>query len=111
MNENLSNKEWKFSEILADQKIRAKWDKVRKYFFLRESTYDIANRCNIRCEGCYYYEGDKQFAEENRDPAAWRERQLNAMQCDFSWESSARQYVELYQRTVSTHQKYKSRNV
>jgi hypothetical protein len=72
MNENLSKKEWKFSEILADQKIRAKWDKVRKYFFLRESTYDIANRCNIRCEGCYYYEGDKQFAEENRDPAAWR---------------------------------------
>ena len=73
MKDNLSNKEWKFSEILADQKIRAKWDKVRKYFFLRESTYDIANRCNIRCEGCYYYEGDKQFAEENRDPAAWRE--------------------------------------
>ena len=33
MKDNLSNKEWKFSEILADQKIRAKWDKVRKYFF------------------------------------------------------------------------------
>ena len=73
MKENLSNKEWKFSDILTDQSIRTKWEKVRKYFFLRESTYDMANRCNIRCEGCYYYEGDKQFAEENRDPAAWRE--------------------------------------
>jgi uncharacterized Fe-S cluster-containing radical SAM superfamily protein len=73
MNESLSNKEWKFSDILADHEIRARWEKVRKYFFLRESTYDMANRCNIRCEGCYYYEGDKQFAEENRDPAAWRE--------------------------------------
>jgi len=73
MKENLSNKEWKFSEILTDQNTRAKWEKVRKYFFLRESTYDMANRCNIRCEGCYYYEGDKQFTEENRDPAAWRE--------------------------------------
>jgi MoaA/NifB/PqqE/SkfB family radical SAM enzyme len=73
MKDNLSNKEWKFSEILTDQSIRAKWEKVRKYFFLRESTYDMANRCNIRCEGCYYYEGDKQFTEENRDPAAWRE--------------------------------------
>jgi len=72
MDESPSNKEWKFSEILADPKIRAGWEKVRKYFFLRESTYDMANRCNIRCEGCYYYEGDKQFAGE-RDPAAWRE--------------------------------------
>jgi len=73
MNDCPSNKEWKFSEILADHKIRARWEKVRKYFFLRESTYDIANRCNVRCEGCYYYEGDKQFAEENQDPTAWRE--------------------------------------
>ena len=67
------DREWKFSEILADQNIRDRWEKVRQYFFLRESTYDIANRCNIRCEGCYYYEGDKQFAPENRDPEAWRD--------------------------------------
>ena len=70
--EDTSNREWKFSEILADQKIRDRWEKVRKYFFLRESTYDMTNRCNIKCEGCYYYEGDKQFARENKDPAAWR---------------------------------------
>jgi MoaA/NifB/PqqE/SkfB family radical SAM enzyme len=69
----ISNKEWKFSEILADPKARDRWEKVRKYFFLRESTYDMSNRCNIRCEGCYYFEGDKQFARENRDPEAWRE--------------------------------------
>ena len=73
MNDSPSNKEWKFSEILADHKILARWEKVRKYFFLRESTFDMANRCNIRCEGCYYYEGNKQFVGENRDPAAWRE--------------------------------------
>jgi hypothetical protein len=58
---NIPDKEWKFSEILADHKIHARWEKVRQYFFLRESTYDMSNRCNIRCEGCYYYEGDKQF--------------------------------------------------
>jgi len=63
---------WKFSDILADPEIRERWEKVRKYFFLRESTYDMTNRCNIRCDGCYYYEGDKQFAKENRDPEAWR---------------------------------------
>ena len=62
----------KFSDLLADPAIRERWEKVRKYFFLRESTYDMTNRCNIRCEGCYYFEGDKQFATENRDPEAWQ---------------------------------------
>ncbi len=41
------------------------------------------------------------------DPAAWRQRQFNAMQRDFSWERSARQYIELYQRTVSNYKKYR----
>ena len=62
----------KFADILADTGIAERWQKVKKWFFLRESTYDMTNRCNIRCNGCYYYEGDKQFALENRDPDAWR---------------------------------------
>ena len=64
---------WKFSELLADHEIRQRWEKVKKYFYLRESTYDMTNRCNIRCDGCYYYEGEKQFAQENGNPDAWRE--------------------------------------
>ena len=28
---NIPDKEWKFSEILADHKIRARWEKVRQY--------------------------------------------------------------------------------
>lgn len=66
------DKRWSFSEILKDPSVRDRWEKVRKYFFLRESTYDMTNRCNVRCEGCYYYEGEKQFATENKDPHAWR---------------------------------------
>ncbi len=62
----------RFKDLLLDPKINRRWEKVRKYFFLRESTYDMTRRCNIRCDGCYYYEGDKQFAPENRDPEAWR---------------------------------------
>lgn len=65
-------KKWKFADILADPVIDARWQKVRRWFFLRESTYDMTRRCNIRCEGCYFYEGDKPNAEENRDPEAWR---------------------------------------
>ncbi|WP_373499770.1 radical SAM protein [Desulfococcus sp.] len=65
-------KTWKFSEILADPETRNRWETVRRYFFLRESTYDMTHQCNIRCEGCYYFEGEKQSAAENRDPEAWR---------------------------------------
>jgi hypothetical protein len=64
-------KVYRFADIIADPAIRDRWEKVRRYFFLRESTYDMTNRCNIRCEGCYYYTGEKQFAEENLDEAAW----------------------------------------
>ena len=65
--------EYKFSDILAYPEIRERWEKVRKFFFLRESTYDMSNRCNIRCEGCYYFTGEKQFAEENNDENAWKQ--------------------------------------
>jgi len=71
-NQDQSENRWKFSDLVEDPQIGDRWEKVRKYFFLRESTYDMTNRCNIRCEGCYYYVGEKQFAGENRDPEAWR---------------------------------------
>lgn len=64
--------QWKFADILADPVIDDRWQKVRRYFFLRESTYDMSHRCNIRCEGCYYFAGAKQHTRENRDPEAWR---------------------------------------
>lgn len=62
----------KFSDLLASPDVKARWEKVRQYFYLRESTYDMSNRCNIRCDGCYYFEGDKQFAVENLSPEDWR---------------------------------------
>ncbi|MCL1979720.1 MAG: radical SAM protein, partial [Proteobacteria bacterium] len=62
---------WKFAEIIAIPAVRERWEKVKRYFFLRESTYDMTHRCNIRCDGCYYFNGEKQFAAENNDPAAW----------------------------------------
>jgi hypothetical protein len=64
---------YKFSAIIAQPLIRERWEKVRRYFFLRESTYDMTNRCNIRCEGCYYFTGEKQFAAENNDREDWRQ--------------------------------------
>ena len=65
--------EWTFADLLADTRVKERWEKVRKYFFLRESTYDMATRCNMRCDGCYYFNGEKQFTRENVDPMAWRD--------------------------------------
>jgi MoaA/NifB/PqqE/SkfB family radical SAM enzyme len=70
--EGPDHRRWKFSELLAEPAVKARWETVRKYFFLRESTYDMSNRCNLRCDGCYYYEGEKQLARENGDAEAWR---------------------------------------
>ncbi len=61
-----------FAQILEHPDIAERFARVRKYFYLRESTYDMTRRCNVRCDGCYYYEGDKQNAEDNVAPAAWR---------------------------------------
>lgn len=36
-------------------------------------------------------------------PAAWRRMQKRAMETDFSWDKSAREYIELYERAVSRH--------
>jgi MoaA/NifB/PqqE/SkfB family radical SAM enzyme len=63
----------RFTDILADPGVQARWERVRRWFFLRESTYDMTRRCNIQCEGCYYYEGEKQRVVDQTDPAAWRE--------------------------------------
>ena len=61
-----------FAEILKHPDIAARFALVRRYFYLRESTYDMTCRCNVRCDGCYYFEGDKQNAQDNVNPAAWR---------------------------------------
>ncbi len=63
---------WKFADIIAIAAIGEKWEQVRRYFFLRESTYDMTNRCNIRCDGCYFFNGEKQFAPENLNETAWQ---------------------------------------
>jgi MoaA/NifB/PqqE/SkfB family radical SAM enzyme len=66
------SKEWKFSDLIANPVVKKRWEKIRRYFFLRESTYDMTRRCNIRCEGCYFFEGDKQHVKDNQDIMAWR---------------------------------------
>ncbi|MGD9949695.1 MAG: radical SAM protein [Desulfobulbus sp.] len=73
MASSTEERQYSFADILAVPAIRERWERVRRYFFLRESTYDMTNRCNIRCEGCYYFNGEKQFAQENGGEKAWQQ--------------------------------------
>ncbi|RUM36899.1 MAG: radical SAM protein [Desulfobulbus sp.] len=64
--------QYTFADIIGVPEIGERFQKVRKYFFLRESTYDMTSRCNVRCEGCYYFTGEKQNTPDNTNPEDWR---------------------------------------
>jgi hypothetical protein len=38
----------------------------------------VTSTCQLRCDGCYYFEGEKYQIAANKDPAAWRE----LLQCE-----------------------------
>jgi hypothetical protein len=59
--------------FLQDPELKQRYVKIKPYFFLRESAYDVTSVCQLRCDGCYYFEGDKYQVADNRDPGAWRE--------------------------------------
>lgn len=61
-----------FTQFLQVPELAERYRKVKKYFFLRESAYDVTSACQLRCDGCYYFQGDKYKTRDNRDPEAWR---------------------------------------
>jgi hypothetical protein len=61
-----------FTQFLQVPELAARYQKVKRYFFIRESAYDVTSACQLRCDGCYYFEGDKYKARDNRQPEAWR---------------------------------------
>ncbi len=60
------------SAFLQVPELQERYNKLKKYFFLRESAYDVTSTCQLRCDGCYYFEGDKHTVTDNKDPEAWR---------------------------------------
>lgn len=59
---------------LRDDTLRAKWQKIRNHdFAIRISGYDITNRCNLRCEGCFFFEGElSSHFNSDRDLSEYR---------------------------------------
>ena len=46
-----------FTEYLQIPELAQRYRKVKQYFFLRESAYDVTSVCQLRCDGCYYFQG------------------------------------------------------
>ena len=39
---------------------------------IRSSIYDVTNRCNLRCKGCFFFSSDEhKAAREETDIARW----------------------------------------
>ena len=61
-----------FTRLLDNPELAQRYRKVKPFFYMKESAYDVTSVCQLRCDGCYYFEGPKSLVRDNRDPQAWR---------------------------------------
>jgi len=61
-----------FINYLRIPEIEARYKKVKGFFYIRESAYDVTSACQLRCEGCYYFQGDKYQVKDDRDNQHWK---------------------------------------
>ena len=41
---------------------------------IRSSIYDVTNRCNLRCKGCFFFSsGEHEAAAEEKDISKWHD--------------------------------------
>src|SRR5882724_4982430 len=57
----------------SDPAIRERYENAKRIIrvFRKPSFYEITQRCNLKCEGCYYFEGNFQPVPEEGSLAAW----------------------------------------
>jgi hypothetical protein len=56
---------------LLDDHWYARYKKISR-LNIRSSIYDVTNRCNLRCKGCFFFSsGEHKVAEEEMDIARW----------------------------------------
>lgn len=56
----MTKKSLQIKEVLAlDPKLADLYQKIKKYSAtVVSSTYDVTDKCNLRCEGCLFFSGD-----------------------------------------------------
>jgi MoaA/NifB/PqqE/SkfB family radical SAM enzyme len=40
---------------------------------IRSSIYDVTNKCNLRCKGCFFFSSDEHRVKEETDVKKWEE--------------------------------------
>ena len=56
---------------LLDQEWYARYKAISK-LNIRSSIYDVTNKCNLRCKGCFFFSSDEhKAAAEEMDTAKW----------------------------------------
>jgi MoaA/NifB/PqqE/SkfB family radical SAM enzyme len=56
---------------LLDKNLLDRYQKISK-LNIRSSIYDVTNRCNLRCTGCFFFSsGEDHAAAEEMDPEKW----------------------------------------
>ena len=60
------------SEYLANPKLAERYKKIRPYLLTRQAKYDVTTRCQLRCEGCCFFESDSHRVVDNTSLTDWR---------------------------------------
>lgn len=62
--------------VEARPDLRASYEQAKKIIrvFRKPAFYEITQRCNLKCEGCYYFDGGLgELVPEQSDPQVWEE--------------------------------------
>jgi MoaA/NifB/PqqE/SkfB family radical SAM enzyme len=57
-------------DLIKDDETRRKYDDLKKMAGLggmRSSIYDVNNKCNLRCKGCFYFSSDQHEVDDEQD--------------------------------------------
>ena len=55
---------------LLDEEWYQRYKKISR-LNIRSSIYDVTNKCNLRCKGCFFFSSDEHHVNEETDTAQW----------------------------------------
>ncbi len=60
-------------DLLANEETKQRYERLRG-LNIRSSIYDVTNKCNLRCKGCFFFSSDQHtIAEDEKDLSKWEE--------------------------------------
>lgn len=60
--------------LIESPELAARYDRAKGVVraFRRPAFYEVSTRCNLKCEGCYYFSDDQRAVEEELIPPSGR---------------------------------------